>query len=259
MRFETKIYNYTADEKVIGAEVTIYNEEGDKIKSIVVTDETRLQELEEALENIDSRYVLNSQLLEILANSEESVTINATKLNGYQGDAFLLRSEVDTLTFKPKSHVSTTTEYGGASTSNYGHVKLRDDLNASAYNSAEALSSHQGYELNQAISDLGAVSKHQLHSKFMLVKRNGVVQLTIEDWDGESWLAGRTGWQKIFDIPPGYRPTTLNSNVKNIYCPNLFGFHLRVRISTTSNEVQIWSDGADNHNFFGTVTWITDE
>jgi len=155
LRFETKIYNYTADERVIGAEVTIYNEEGDKIKSIVVTDETKLQELEEALEQIDSTYVTYNNLNEILANVDESYTINATTLGGEQSDAFLLRSETETLTFKPKSHVSSSaTEYGGASTSNFGHVKLRDNLNASSYISGEALSSYQGALLKQQIDSL---------------------------------------------------------------------------------------------------------
>ena len=263
MRFETKIYNYTEDEKVIGAEVIIYNEEGDKIKSITVVDENQIQALEEALESIDSRYVLSTELTEILENEGETTEINATLLNGYQGDSFLLRDERDTLSFKPKSHSSSGTEYGAASTSNYGHVKLRDDLTASNYNSAEALSSHQGKVLNDSINALSTISKQSLHSQFKLVKRNGVVQLTIGDadgWDGETWIAGRTGrWIKIFDIPQGYRPTSPGGDVKNIYCPNLFGYHLRVRINTTNNEIQVYSDGSDNKPFFGTVTWITED
>ena len=260
LRFETKVYSYTADEKVIGAEVTIYSENGDKLKSIVITDETKMQELEEALEQIDSTYVTYTNLNELLSNSEETTPINATLLGGQQSDAFLLRSEKDTQTFRPKSHASTTTEYGGASTTNYGHVKLRDNLTASTYTSAEALSSYQGKILNDKITNLSTVQKYQLHSRFMLVKRNGVVQLTVEDWDGNAWLAGRSGWQKIFDIPEGYRPSTLNTNCRNIYLPNLFGYHLRVRVNVNNNEVQIWSDGADtDHNFYGTVTWITDE
>ena len=219
-----------------------------------------MQELEEALEQIDSTYVTYNNLNDILTNTEETQPINATLLGGQQSDAFLLRSEKDTQTFKPKSHSSSTTEYGGASTSNYGHVKLRDNLTASSYTSAEALSSYQGKVLNDKINNLTTVQKHQLHSKFMLVKRNGVVQLTIEDWDGVAWLAGRSGWQKIFTIPEGFRPATLSTNVKNIYCPNLFGYHLRVRVNVNNNEVQIWYDGAETtHTFYGTVTWVTED
>ena len=259
MRFETKVYSYTADEKVIGAEVIIYNEEGDKVKSIVVTDETRLQELEEALESIDSRYVLRTELIELLENDGETTGINATLLNGYPGDSFLLRDERETLTFKPKSHASSTTEYGGATSSNYGHVKLRDNLTASSYNSAEALSSYQGKVLKDSIDNLSEVSRKSLHGNFKLVKRGGIVQLTIEDWDWVSWYGGRHNtWVKIFDIPSGYEPTTIGGNVKHIYCTNVFGYHSRIKINTNSNEILFLADGSDNREFCGTITWITE-
>ena len=57
MRFETKIYNFTTDEKIIGAEVTVYDEEGDKIDSIIITDETAVQQLADAVAVIDETYV----------------------------------------------------------------------------------------------------------------------------------------------------------------------------------------------------------
>lgn len=151
MRFETKIYNYSADEKIIGAEVTVYDEEGDKIDSIIVTDETQLQRLEEALEEIDETYVQYTSLNSILENLDESTPINATKLNGYQGDAFVLAEDLDDILTNPKPHASPNTNYGVGSTSNYGHVKLRDNLTASSYISGEALSSYQGALLNQRI------------------------------------------------------------------------------------------------------------
>ena len=65
MRFETKIYSYSADEKIIGAEVVVYSEDGDKIDSIIVTDATKLQQLEEALEVIDETYVQYNSLCRI--------------------------------------------------------------------------------------------------------------------------------------------------------------------------------------------------
>lgn len=107
--------------------------------------------------------------------------------------------------------------------------------------------------------DLNTVVTHELNSKFMLAKRAGTVQLTIQDWDGEGWLNGRDGWQTIFTIPDGFHPAYLNSNVTHIYCPNLFGFHLRVRVNIGLNAIQVFGDHSDNSHFFGTVTWITDE
>lgn len=104
------------------------------------------------------------------------------------------------------------------------------------------------------------VTQYRLHSHFNLVKRNGIVQLIIDKWDGEVWLAGRDGWQTIFQIPEGFRPAVpVAENVHHIYCPNLFGFHLRVRINIDKNAVEIFSDHVDSQLFYGTVTWVTDE
>ena len=109
--------------------------------------------------------------------------------------------------------------------------------------------------------DITTVEQYKLHSKFNLVKRNGVCQLTIDNWDAVAWLAGLTGWRKIFDIPEGFRPVVpVAGGVSNIYCPNLFGASTRVRIHCTNGEIQVIYDGSgDTRNFYGTVTWITDE
>ena len=158
MRFETKIYSYSADEKIIGAEVTVYDEEGDKIDSIVITDETELQRLQEALDVIDDTYVKYTALNGILENQDESTPINATQLNGHQGDEFVLLTELtdenNPILTAPKAHASPNTNYGPGTTSNYGHVKIRNDLNASSYTSGEALSSYQGKVLDDKISEV---------------------------------------------------------------------------------------------------------
>jgi len=257
VQIKTKVYNYSADEKIIGAEVIIYNEDGDKVKSIVIVDETEIQELREELDNLDNTYVDQTELTQILTNTGESITINATTLNGVAGDQFVLESSLLNRRMTPTSHSSSSTTYGRGSKTLYGHNKCIDDLTHDSYADGESLSAHQGYVLNDKLT---AVSKHQLHSKFILVKRNGTVQLTIDDWDGEAWIAGRTeNWIPVFTIPEGFRPAALSSQVKNIYCPNLFGYHLRVRINVPNSEVQVWSGGSGNPYFYGTVTWITDE
>ena len=152
VRFETKIYNYSADEKIIGAEVIVYNESGDKVKSIIVTDETKLQELEEKLDTLDDTYVDEDELTTILTNSNEDTVINATLLNGYQGDQFVLNSQLEGKSFKPKAHASSSNEYGVGNASNYGHVKIRDNLNSTSYVAGEALSPYQGKVLDDKIT-----------------------------------------------------------------------------------------------------------
>lgn len=54
-------------------------------------------------------------------------------------------------TFTPSSHASPTPVYGLASTDNFGHLRIIDDLLASSYSNGVCLSAHQGYVLNNKI------------------------------------------------------------------------------------------------------------
>lgn len=49
----------------------------------------------------------------------------------------------------PVNHASAENTYGLGSSANYGHVKIENNLNQSAYAAATALSAYQGYLLNQ--------------------------------------------------------------------------------------------------------------
>ncbi len=51
----------------------------------------------------------------------------------------------------PNNHAASHTGYGVGTTANYGHVKTRNDLNASSYVAGESLSSYQGYLLRNMI------------------------------------------------------------------------------------------------------------
>jgi hypothetical protein len=145
-------YKYSEnDDKMIGCSVSIYEDTGDLIDEIEIADATRLQELEDALNVIDNTYVKYTNLLDIIANIDESVDINATTLNGLSGSSFLTVNQANNMSFTPKSHASATGNYGTGSTSQYGHVKLHDGLTHSTYVNGEALGSRQGYVLNQKI------------------------------------------------------------------------------------------------------------
>lgn len=54
----------------------------------------------------------------------------------------------------PKNHRSSTTDYGTGTTTQYGHVLLRNNLTTSSYVAGEALSAYQGYLLNQKIAGI---------------------------------------------------------------------------------------------------------
>ena len=50
----------------------------------------------------------------------------------------------------PQNHASTDTKYGTATSSNYGHTKIINNLTTSSYSDGQALSAYQGYQLNQS-------------------------------------------------------------------------------------------------------------
>lgn len=93
--FETEVYN-REDDNVIGARVIVVADNGQTIDSIQVTNKTQFDELKAKLDTLNEDYTQfdeNSSLAgltidEILANTDEVATINATTLGGIQSDGF---------------------------------------------------------------------------------------------------------------------------------------------------------------------------
>lgn len=54
----------------------------------------------------------------------------------------------------PINHASQATGYGLGTSANYGHVKVIDNLTTSTARDGEALSAHQGYELDTRVKAL---------------------------------------------------------------------------------------------------------
>ncbi|MBQ6220011.1 MAG: hypothetical protein IJH63_00430 [Methanobrevibacter sp.] len=169
-RFVTRVF-HEKNNQVIGAEVIIYDDDQNKIDSIVVADSTSLEEFQTKWENISKYYVLNEDadlssdlqelvdngdlttLQEILTNTDDTTNINATTLNGtYNASSFASSDHEHDDKYCITNHQSSNKDYGIATSNFYGHVKIADNLNDSTFNEATALSSHQGYELNQKIN-----------------------------------------------------------------------------------------------------------
>lgn len=153
VNWDVQTFLYNEDEqKMIGASVTIYSDEGDLIDKIEIADATKLNELEDRLEVIDDTYVNYSDIYNILENVNEQVAINATTLNGRSANEFITTTQAESLSFIPRPHASASELYGTGTSTQFGHVKIRDDLTAGSYIRGEALSSRQGYTLNQRIN-----------------------------------------------------------------------------------------------------------
>lgn len=145
--FKTKVYK-VEEEDVIGAEVTIYSEAGDKIKEIYITSAEALNELENRLTDLENRPVNQQQVTEIINN----LAVNATTLEGQPASDFAASGH--THNYAPINHRSSNTNYGVGTASEHGHVKVVDNVTTSSFNSSSpvVLSAKQGYVLNNELS-----------------------------------------------------------------------------------------------------------
>lgn len=157
VNYKVRVFCEPEDEDSLGAEVRIYNEEGDTIDTILITTESQYRQLAEQIENMDNTYIDMNELTALLSNTENNqLNINATTLDGLNSSDFakLNHNEQHQGVFAPVAHASTNNKYGLATGSNYGHVKTIDNLTTASNVSGEALSAYQGNILNTAINNL---------------------------------------------------------------------------------------------------------
>lgn len=170
-KFITRVLNEN-NGQVIGAEVVISDVDSNIIDTIVITDQTTLQKYIENWDEISNYYVIRGDvelpedlqalvdagqktLQDILRNTDNSTQINATKLNGtYDHTSFAPYQHYHDDDYCVKKHDSSNKDFGVSTKDLYGHCKIADRLTDSTFIEATALSSHQGYVLNQSISAL---------------------------------------------------------------------------------------------------------
>ena len=99
--FNTRVFTED-DGKIIGAEITVYSDSGDKIGLIDVADAETLEEMQTQLAVIDETYFTEARLATILANTNENTVINATKLSGFLSSDFAKVSDLSS--YAPVSH-----------------------------------------------------------------------------------------------------------------------------------------------------------
>lgn len=90
--------------------------------------------------------------LDISTTTLKFIVKGAEQYGDLDIDGFRVRASI--MNRAPTNHASAGTGYGVGTIANYGHVKTRNDLNASSYVTGESLSSYQGYLLNNKITSL---------------------------------------------------------------------------------------------------------
>ena len=144
---------YEKNTGTAGADVVIFDDEGDEIDTLLITTESTYNDLVQQLENLDERYVSKSEVLNILRNniysSDEIVEINATLLEGHNSDYFAKRDHNHDSLYVPKSHTNILSNQNTA-----GHTKIINNVSRQVFNEGEALSAYQGSLLNNRLSTL---------------------------------------------------------------------------------------------------------
>lgn len=161
-------YTCTVDGSNNEAGITITVTDGTEISEFTVSDATRLNTLIADLEKFDNKYVSYSQLIDVLLNNHSEVTINATTLNGMASDKYAKTDDLKKYSTVPTDHSSITTTYGVGDKSEYGHLKITDDLNTNS--SDTALSAKGAKTLNDTVSTLS--SNAQKNSLRIFLGRN---------------------------------------------------------------------------------------
>ena len=233
-RFVTRVF-HEKNNQVIGAEVIVYDDDQHKIDSIIVADTTSLEAFQEKWENISNYYVVRGDvtlpedlqekiddgeiitLQEILANHDGNTHINATTLNdNFTWENFALIDHDHDNKYCTTNHQSSTQDYGIATSNMYGHTKIADHLNDSTFNQATALSSRQGYELNNKINQvnnrfkwsdpisIGSYIKYRVNPDLRLC----ICNYNRSDYTGCARTTGKQELHRAGTIPSYYAPTS---------------------------------------------------
>lgn len=257
--FKVRCYHEDSTGNVIGAEVIIYDKD-DVVDDILLVDKTKFDELSGKLNTLDSTYIDKDELKQYLENSNENNPINATLLNGLASDKFLKKDDINSYQFSPGAHSSNSTVYGVGTTGEYGHVKLVDHCNRDSCKDGEALSSHQGYVLNDkidAINDSLSATKVETesfhHSKWKLYKSGNVVSLHVMAWTANSDVRNNY-FNTNLVLPENCRPP----KGVTIYIDDVVVGSQHIVIGD-DGKIHAFIKSEGSGIFHGQATWITME
>ena len=190
--FKANVYHEDND-NLIGAEVILYD--GDTpIDSILITSKTSYDELVEEIHNLSSNYVgvrenseLSGQTIEdILSNSGNEITINASLLNGHSADYYAKASQISDLynydislssynvvaSSETPATVTATVKVTNAAGAAVSNMPVTLSINGDNYNGTT--NSSGKFSMNYSTSETG------LHTFSV---KNQKIQLNVTGWE----------------------------------------------------------------------------
>lgn len=219
MEFETNVTSRDDEGHIIGADVNFYDDSGNRVHQVVICEEQQLQDLVDAIEELDTRYVRPDELNNILANAAEDTVINATKLNDLNSASFALRNHNHDDRYYTETEMNT---------------KLNGKANSSHTHTASQ------------ISDL-TVSTHTLANGAKLYKYGKIVLAVFNNYQ----YSGKTPnvWTDIFNIPSAYKPISTD---------NIYGHWSGStgQIVAGANKIAMYPPQSSG-GVFGHILWIT--
>lgn len=126
VEFETQVY-YKDGGSIVGAEVIVIGEAGEPISSLKITSQTEYDNLVSQLNNLSSNFVSFSEnsaisgmsIEEILANTADTVNINAVTLGGLQSDRYSKIDHIHDNRYYTEGEVDA--KLNGKANSNHSH------------------------------------------------------------------------------------------------------------------------------------------
>lgn len=202
VEFKSKIY-YEEDNQVIGAEITVYSEEGDRIDSIKVTNEKDYNSLVNQIETLSEDFVS----IDNLQSEIDKLNIDSNTLNGFSSADFARHDHNHGDIYVPKAHSSII-----ADSSNFGHVKIIDNLTREDLYSGESLSAHQGKVLSDIINNLKkdlTTWKSRDVGSYGTLKFNTAIRCCRFNYNRKNYTVNGDKTLHTGAIPPAYRPTSI--------------------------------------------------
>lgn len=205
--YNSRIY-VEDNNQIIGAEITFYSEEGNKIDSVQITSKKDFDKLVDKINELSSRFIG----VDDLQNEIENLNLDAATLSGFSSTDFSRTNHTHGDSYALKNHASNETTYGISEENLFGHSKVINNLNRNAFVNGEALSAYQGKVLlDRIISEIKKLTSWstQKCGSYGTLKINSQLRCVKFNYTRENYKVAGDKTLHSNLIPAAYRPSSV--------------------------------------------------